>query len=258
MTAFIRRWLERYLKPEIRRPRFVLFASDFVAVYAIGDVHGSVELLRHAYEKIIEDRSEVTGRKLVVFLGDYVDKGPDSKAVLEFLCEPVREGMHHVCLCGNHDAEFFRFLQDPKSNLGWLDFGGVDTLRSYGVDAKHILKNGGGPDVLHRTVCQAIPDQHIDFLSSLPTMLKVGDMVFVHAGVRPGIPLVEQTDHDLLWIREPFLTEGPKLPLFVFHGHTVTAKPDFGKRRVGIDTGAFATGRLTVLKLSQGTVSMLE
>ncbi|WP_240539053.1 metallophosphoesterase [Rhizobium tumorigenes] len=217
-----------------------------------------MELLRKAYESILKDRPAVTGRKLVVFLGDYVDKGPDSKAVLEFLCQPAREGVHHVCLCGNHDAEFFRFLQDPKSNLGWLEFGGVNTLRSYGIDTKHILKNGGGLKVLQRTVSQAIPAQHIEFLSSLPTMLKVGDIVFVHAGVRPGISLTEQTDHDLLWIREPFLTEGPMLPLFVLHGHTVTARPAFGNRRVGIDTGAYATGRLTVIKLSQGTVSMLQ
>jgi serine/threonine protein phosphatase 1 len=256
--ALIRRLFEKFVKRESRRARLVLSLADFSAIYAIGDVHGCIGLLRSAYDHILQDMPAMPGRKLVVFLGDYVDRGPDSKAVLEFLCQPSLGDIDHICLCGNHDAEFLRFLHNPKANLSWLGFGGMETLRSYGIDAKHILKSGGGPDALDRTVRQAIPADHVHLLACLPTMLEVGNLVFVHAGVRPGIPLAEQTDQDLMWIRDPFLHDGPKLPLLVVHGHTVSPQPVFGTRRVGIDTGAFATGRLTVLKLSQGKADILQ
>lgn len=256
--AFIRRLFEKFEKLESRRPRLVLSPLDYSAIYAVGDVHGCIDLLRSAYDRILEDRPDMPGRKLVVFLGDYVDRGPDSKAVLEFLRQPDTDEVEHVCLCGNHDNEFCRFLQDPQANLGWLGFGGAETLRSYGIDVKHILKSGGGPTVLERTVRQAVPAEHALLLSALPSMLEVGNLVFVHAGIRPGIPLPQQTDHDLMWIREPFLSRGPGLPLLVVHGHTISPEPVFGTRRVGIDTGAFATGRLTVLRLSQGKADILQ
>ncbi|MBO9099408.1 serine/threonine protein phosphatase [Rhizobium sp. K1/93] len=253
-----RRLLERSASKENRRPRMRLDPLRFSAIYAIGDVHGCMGLLRKAYDRILQDDPPSPGKKLVVFLGDYVDRGEDSKAVLEFLTRPCTEGVEHVCLCGNHDAEFFRFLLNPKATMSWLEFGGVETLASYGIDADHILKSGGGLPVLDRVVKQAVPAHHMSLLASLPIMLEVGRLVFVHAGIRPGVPLVEQTDHDLLWIREPFLTSGPKLPVFVFHGHTVQPEPTFGPRRVAIDTGAYATGRLTVLRISEGKIRVLH
>lgn len=258
MMALIRRLWAKLVKTETRRPRLRLEFSDFAAIYAIGDIHGCVTLLRNAYENILRDMPAERGKKLVVFLGDYVDRGPDSKAVLEFLCQPSAEGVDHIYLCGNHDAEFLRFLREPKSNMGWLGFGGLETLRSYGIDAKHVMKNGGGASVLDRIVKQAVPAYHLELLASLPTMLEVGNLVFAHAGIRPGTELANQTDQDLMWIREPFLSEGPTLPVLVIHGHTIKQEPDFGTRRVGIDTGAFATGRLTVLKLSQRNVDILQ
>lgn len=142
--------------------------------------------------------------------------------------------------------------------MGWLDFGGAETLRSYGIDAEHTLKDGGGQAALFRMVEEAVPEQHIQFLETLPTMLTVGKLVFVHAGVRPGVPLENQTDEDLMWIREPFLSDGPQLSSLVIHGHTVTPEPSFASGRVGIDTGAYATGRLTVLRISQGKASILQ
>lgn len=248
----------RFTKAEVHRPRLKLEPSDFAAIYAIGDIHGCITLMRSAYDNVLRDIPSGPGKKLVIFLGDYVDRGPDSKAVLEFLCQPSIEGVVHIALCGNHDAEFLSFLREPKINMGWLGFGGLETLRSYGVDAMHIMKNGGGASVLERTVKQAVPATHVDLLASLPTMLEIGQLVFAHAGVRPEIALNEQTDEDLMWIREPFLSKGPKLPVLVIHGHTISSEPDFGTRRVGIDTGAFATGRLTVLKFSQGKVAILQ
>lgn len=162
------------------------------------------------------------------------------------------------CICGNHDFEFLRFLRDTRNNMGWLDFGGIETLRSYGIDAEHTLKGGGGPAALVRMVEEAVPQQHIRFLEAIPTMLTVGKLVFVHAGIRPGVPLENQVDDDLMWIREPFLTDGPQIASLVVHGHTPTKEPSFGSSRVGIDTGAFATARLTVLRICQGKASILQ
>lgn len=120
------------------------------------------------------------------------------------------------------------------------------------------MKSGGGLPVLTRVISETVPEHHVRLLESMPTMLTVGKLVFVHAGIRPGIALDKQTDDDLMWIREPFLTDGPKLPFLVVHGHTITQEPVFASGHVGIDTGAFATGRLTVLRISQGKASILQ
>jgi serine/threonine protein phosphatase 1 len=240
------------------RPRIKIKPSDFPVVYAIGDIHGCLELLNTAHDKILLDASTSPGQKLVVFLGDYVDKGPNSKAVLDFLIQSPPEDVVQVCVCGNHDAEFLKFLQNPKSNMGWLGFGGADTLRSYGVDVEHILKKGGGLEALERMVKQAVPIAHVDFLATLPTLVEIGALIFVHAGLRPGVSLEKQTEQDLMWIREPFLSVGPDEPWLVVHGHTAEPRPVYGKRRIGIDTGAFVTGRLTVLKISGGKATLLE
>lgn len=258
MISFFRRLFDKIEKTDVQRPRIELDAADYGAIYAIGDIHGCMSLLRAAYERIQQDEPGVPGKKLVVFLGDYVDRGLASRAVLDFLSRPTADDVKHVCICGNHDFEFLRFLRDTRNNMGWLDFGGIETLRSYGIDAEHTLKGGGGQAALIRMVEEAVPEHHVRFLESIPTMLVVGKLVFVHAGIRPGVPLENQTDEDLMWIREPFLTEGPQLPSLVVHGHTPTKEPTFSAGRVGIDTGAFATGRLTVLRICQGKASILQ
>ena len=258
MISFFRHLIEKFEKTDEQRPRVELNLSDFSAIYAIGDIHGCMGLLQTVYNRILEDQPGISGRKLVVFLGDYVDRGTSSQAVLDFLSRPTSDEVQHICICGNHDLEFLRFLRDAKSNMGWLGFGGEETLRSYGIDAEHILRSGGGLAVLTRVVGEAVPKHHVRFLESMPTMLTVGKLIFVHAGIRPGVPLDKQTDEDLMWIREPFLTDGPKLPFLVVHGHTITPEPVFASGHVGIDTGAFATGRLTVLRICQGKASILQ
>ncbi|MBO9136774.1 serine/threonine protein phosphatase [Rhizobium sp. B230/85] len=258
MFAFFKSLFESPETAEEQRGRPRLDAADFSAIYAVGDVHGCMGLLKEAYARIVADNEDQSGQKLVVFLGDYVDRGMSSRAVLDFLSRQSPEGLYHVCLCGNHDLEFLRFLRDPKNNMGWLNFGGLETLRSYGIDAEHTLKGGGGQSGLLRMVKEAVPDRHVRFLADLPSMLVVGKLVFAHAGIRPGVPLEKQTDEDLMWIREPFLARGPEMPFVVVHGHTVCSEPSFSSGRVGIDTGAYSTGRLTVLKIRRGKAKTLR
>ena len=258
MLNYLKRLLGKIEKEEAKRTRLQLNASDFSAIYAIGDIHGCMSLLRAAYGRILADNKEQLGPKLIVFLGDYVDRGPSSRAVLDFLCKPNTTNVHHVCICGNHDYEFLRFIRDPRNNMAWLNFGGIETLRSYGIDAEHALKAGGGQAGLFRMVEEAVPVRHIQFLERIPTMLTLGKLVFVHAGIRPGIALQDQSDEDLMWIREPFLSDGPGIPSVIVHGHTVTREPQFTSGRVGIDTGAYSTGRLTVLKLAKGKALILQ
>jgi serine/threonine protein phosphatase 1 len=202
------------------RGRVSFNAAEFSAIYAIGDVHGCYELLLKAENRILEDAADSAGTVLVILLGDYVDRGP-----------PV---------------------------VGeWLRFAGPETLTSYGLDAAYLLRHGG-PGAFAAALAQAVPDHHRRLLEEMPVMATIGSFVFVHAGVRPGIPLPEQRDRDLVWIREPFLANGPQLPFVVIHGHTPAATPFVGQGRIGIDTGAFATGRLTVLKIAGGRAGFLE
>ncbi|WP_454850780.1 metallophosphoesterase family protein [Rhizobium binxianense] len=239
------------------RGRVSFNAVEFSAIYAIGDVHGCYELLLNAEQRILEDAADSPGAVLVILLGDYVDRGPHSCEVLEHLCRPANPKMVRVTLCGNHEEGFLRLLQAPAVVAEWLRFAGPETLTSYGLDAAYILRHGG-PGAFAAALGQAVPDHHRRLLEEMPVMATIGSFVFVHAGVRPGIPLAEQRDRDLVWIREPFLANGPQLPFVVIHGHTPAATPFVGQGRIGIDTGAFATGRLTVLKIAGGRAGFLE
>lgn len=239
------------------RARPSLDMADFSAIYAIGDVHGCYDLLLNAEQRILEDAAGFPGAILVILLGDYVDRGPHSREVLEHLCGPTHPQMVRITLCGNHEEGFLKLLQNPAVVTEWLRFAGPETLASYGLDVAYILRHGG-PGAFATALAQAVPDQHRRLLEELPVMLTVGSFVFVHAGIRPGVPLPEQRDQDLVWIREPFLEKGPQLPFIVIHGHTPATMPFVGQGRIGIDTGAFATGKLTVLKIAEGRAGFLE
>lgn len=239
------------------RRRLRLDPAEFSAIYAIGDVHGCYEALIRAKQIIYDDSAKYSGPVLLVLLGDYIDRGAQSKEVIEHLSRPVTGKITQIALCGNHDDEFLRLIGDPNYFFSWRRFAGVKTLNSYGIDPAYLLRYGGIL-ALGRAINDAIPVHHKNLLANLPSMLTVGDIVFVHAGIRPGIPLSEQQDHDLLWIREPFLTQGPDLPLSVVHGHTPVERPFFGNGRIAIDTGAFSTGRLTVLRIVDGRATALS
>ncbi|MGY5808621.1 metallophosphoesterase family protein [Rhizobium sp. LEGMi198b] len=259
MTGLIDQLFGRRAAKSIEpRSRIDLTAEGYTAIYALSDIHGCYDALIEAERHIVADAVTIPGRKLLMFLGDYVDRGPRSNDVLQHLCEPPPVGFDRYILCGNHDDVFLKFLDDPRANSHWLEFGAVQTLASYGVDVEYLLlEEGRSIEELCETVLQAMPPAHVELLRSLPIAIIIGPLLFVHAGVRPAIPLEQQTDEDLIWIRDPFLSEGPQLPVLVVHGHTPTARPDFGNHRIGIDTAAAMGGSLTVLKIAAGECSIL-
>jgi serine/threonine protein phosphatase 1 len=221
-------------------------------VYAVADIHGEAGLLCRMLAAIRSDAgSHPPARTLVVFLGDYIDRGPDSWGVLERLTGDPLPGMAVRFLLGNHEAVMLDFLAGGAVGAEWLRFGGLETLASYGIAAV------GAPTParlaqLRDELAARLPPRHAAFLQGLEQSCTVGDYAFVHAGIRPGRPLEAQIPEDLLWIREPFLSD-PRLhgPVIV-HGHTVTPAPEQRPNRIGLDTGAYATGVLTALRL-EGT-----
>ncbi|THF53620.1 metallophosphoesterase family protein [Allorhizobium terrae] len=239
------------------RPRLAFDGQEFSTIYAVGDVHGCYVELLEAECRILQDASLRDGRKLVVMLGDYVDRGPSSKRVIEHLMKPLPPQFERVSLCGNHDDAFCDFIENPSLGRGWLDFGAAATLYSYGLDIDQALQKAGGFEGLRPQLSAAIPSSHYYWLKALPVMLTVGPIVFVHAGVKPGLVLDEQTDQDLMWIREPFLSRGPELPYTVVHGHTPTDAVSFGKNRIGVDTAAYASGHLSVVCIANGQAQVI-
>lgn len=242
--------------PLHRRPR-VRISTPYALIYVVPDVHGCYEELVDAEQRIVEDASAFgDARRLVVMLGDYVDRGPRSADVVEHLCRGDFQGFDRLCLCGNHDDVMLQFMADPERHAEWLDFGGDVTLLSYGLDVADLFRRGRYRAVRDAAL-EAIPREHLEFLASLPTLAVYGRIVFAHAGLRPGVTLSEQTDEDLMWIREPFLSQGAGAAVTVIHGHTVSVRPDIGPNRLGIDTGAYASGRLSVLRIARGGAALI-
>lgn len=218
-------------------------------IYAIGDVHGCLDLLHEVEDRILAEATKTAGMKLVVMIGDYIDRGPDSEGVLEHLCKKLPAPLYRIALCGNHDDAFLKFLNNPDGDLTWMSYGGDMTLQSYGIDPGYWLNIDPSGAQMRKTALARVPASHQRFLENAPVSLTMGDFCFVHAGVVPGRPFEKQRDHDLMWIREPFLTRGPESDKTVIHGHTPTEDISFGKGRIGIDTGAFMTGKLSVLRI---------
>jgi serine/threonine protein phosphatase 1 len=254
---FSRRRPARSIRPRRRRIDLGINPPSY-PIYAIGDVHGCIDELRDAEARIAHDMSENRRPGMVILLGDYVDRGPASSHVLEHLIRPSEHGLRRIALCGNHDDIFMRFVDDPERYSEWLGMGGEQTLLSYGLDPYQFGARGKKRGTrFGDLLMEAVPVPHRKFLANLPVSLTIGKLVFVHAGLRPGIPLKQQTEEDMLWIRDAFLATGPQLPLLVIHGHTPQPEPDFGPGRIGIDTGAYYSGRLTVLKIDGGRFSFL-
>jgi serine/threonine protein phosphatase 1 len=220
-------------------------------VYAIGDVHGCLDTLDALLSSISDDCGSWSGESHLVFVGDLIDRGPDSAGVVERLVRSDLPCDRHAFLMGNHEeAMLDSWNGDMQTLHGWLSYGGRETLESYGVerDATYRL----GPDLVIK-MRAAIPKSHMKFIRSFADQVRIGDYLFVHAGIRPGIPLKEQDSYDLRWIRDEFLKdEDTNHGVVVVHGHTISHEPEIRSNRIGIDTGCYATGRLTALVL-EGT-----
>jgi len=232
-------------------------APEDCRVYAVGDIHGRVDLLERMHELIeIDAREKPVQRMVVVYLGDYVDRGPHSYAVVELLVkEPLRArlaNLETVHLLGNHEALLLGFLENPDITEVWFMNGGDVTLRSYGVDPWQSAASDNFAQGLRRAFLNRVPPSHLSFLRNLPLSHEEGDYLFVHAGVRPGIALGAQEAEDLIWIREEFLNSDEDFGRVIVHGHTPQRNPQSRANRIGIDTGAVYGGKLTSVVL-EGT-----
>lgn len=227
-------------------------------IYAIGDVHGHLDLLRHMHGRIAAeiDRDRPADWR-IVHLGDYVDRGPDSKGVLDFLIEAcAADSLRITALAGNHDVGFLDFLAEPSADGLFARNGGIETARSYGVELD--FRTPGTLRIGHKALLRAVPEAHLRFLRELRVSAEFGDYFFCHAGIRPGIPLEKQSADDLVWIRREFLDYEDLHPKVVVHGHTPAAAAEVKPNRINIDTGAFFTGRLTALAVEGRKKYLLE
>lgn len=215
-------------------------------IYAIGDIHGRLDLLERAIDAIHRDVDEHGPAALTVTLGDYVDRGPDSRGVIDRLIDnPFPTS--YIALKGNHETLLADFLADPATGAFWRQQGGGQTLQSYGIRIGGLT--GSSFEAARRQLEAALPASHVQFLGSLPISLSHGRYFFCHAGVRPGVPLDRQSEEDLLWIRDDFLSSTKPFGKIVVHGHTPVPEPEVLPNRISIDTGAFMTGRLTCVVL---------
>jgi serine/threonine protein phosphatase 1 len=223
-------------------------SNDDLRLYVIGDIHGRSDLLDRMVDEIHRDlENHESGESLTVTLGDYVDRGPDSRGVLDRLARnpfPTR----YIALKGNHETLFETFLRDSSVGPSWRGLGGLETLHSYGVRVAELML-GTGYDQASGALRAAVPEEHLRFLSSLEPSLTVGNYFLCHAGVRPGVSLARQSLDDLLWIRDEFLDSKTDFGKIVIHGHSPTDWPEVLPNRINIDTGAYATGRLTCIAI---------
>ena len=219
-------------------------SSEPRRIYAIGDIHGCRDLLDRMIEAIRGDlAAHPVDHALTVTLGDYVDRGPDSRGVVERLAgNPFPT--EYVALKGNHEEMLAAFLRDPSAGGDWSRNGGLETLHSYGIDVGPMMR-GRACGAVAALFEKALPPAHRAFFASLRVCLSLGRYFFCHAGVRPGVAFAQQREHDLLWIRDPFLRDRTGFGKIVVHGHTPSLLPEIRPNRINVDTGAFITGRLT-------------
>ncbi len=233
----------------VAREATALTGREDALIYAVGDIHGCTRELDELHKLIAEDaahRRQGQARPVIlVYVGDYVDRGPDSAGVIERLLGPAPvSGAERIYLRGNHEDAMLAFLNDADVGAEWLDYGGLETLKSYGVTP------GGGALwrlKLSEGLAEKLPASHKRFLETLRDRWSYGAYGFVHAGIRPGLAWEAQKTDDLLWIREPFLSSRTRFDRKIVHGHTITETPDIRPNRIGIDTGAFHSGVLTAL-----------
>jgi serine/threonine protein phosphatase 1 len=230
-------------------------------VYAVGDIHGCYDLMTGLLAQIVTDADRASNRRpIVIFCGDYVDRGPDSAKVVEALVWlQKRTDLEVRLLKGNHEQALLDFLERPEKAGPWIAYGGAATLSSYGVEPPSADADEPGYIQARDQLLEKMPSSHLRLLQHLELMLSVGDYAFVHAGVRPGTALDKQTEADLLWIRADFIDREHAFEKIIVHGHTWAGDwPDIQPHRVGIDTGAYATDVLTAVRLEDGEMEILQ
>lgn len=220
-----------------------LFPFDGPA-YAVGDIHGCLAAYRHLETLILKDAEQFDTAPTIILLGDIVDRGPQTAALMDHLIARQRSGLRVICLRGNHEEMMLDFLANPEANMNWLDFGGFETLASYGIDTTNLMRMSGRK--LQQILAAHIPKNHIDFLKNTLPGLQAGQFLLTHAGADCEKPLTEQSLPALLWG-----SAGQVAPndLILIHGHYVLDAPMISARCFSIDTGAYLNGRLTCLRI---------
>ncbi len=232
--------------------------TDYRCIYAVGDVHGRIDLLLDLEAKIQADATvHCDGPRAICYLGDYVDRGPDSAAVLDHLGAPPKDGFDRVFLKGNHEQRMIDFMLDPGAGAYWTKTGGRETLSSFGIEIDDDLQAVDWRQTRNSLV-MAIKANQLRFLICLDHSFIWRDYLFVHAGIRPGVPLAQQELDDLLNIREPFSSSIADFGCRVVHGHDSHEEPEIRKNRINIDTKAWASGRLTCAVIMEAGVSLLS
>lgn len=231
-------------------------APDGLRIYAVGDVHGCLVELKRLVEAINHDRKNHNGPATFIFLGDLVDRGPDSAGVIDFLLSNPLPNGETIFLMGNHE-EFLLGCYDGATDrqADWLRHGGIDTLASYGIPREAVFSRDFD---LVAAMRHAIPEEHADFLRKFRNSAIFGDYFFAHAGIRPGVPLDEQAPHDLRWIRSEFTSSTADHGVVVVHGHSVVPNVERRPNRIGVDTGCYRTGRLSAVVLTGDGISVIS
>ncbi|MDR3375053.1 MAG: metallophosphoesterase family protein [Ancalomicrobiaceae bacterium] len=234
-------------------------AAGAGVIYVVGDIHGRLDLLRSIEDLIAADIESGTGKSpLICYLGDYVDRGPQSAEVIEWLSSRRPGRVKRVFLKGNHEDRMLAFLADPAAHgPAWLQYGGRDAFESYQIDLP-AAPNTRDWDDARTELARRLPGSHADFLSNLRVAFRWRAYLMVHAGLDPDFSLEQQPQRALMWIRDPFLKSERDWGMRVVHGHVMVEEPVFRPNRINIDTGAWRTGRLTCLVLGDGVPRILQ
>ncbi len=236
-------------------------APDGQCIYAIGDIHGRCDLLSELLDKIDADAADLPSGTdiIVIFLGDYIDRGLQSRQVIDLLMSDRLQAYQTVFLMGNHEESLLRFREMPEFGREWARFGGGETLFSYGVQPPQgRARNAAGAwQPAWEQFRENFPDEHLEFYQNMTHYITIGDYFFVHAGLRPDVAIKDQTVEDMLWIRDAFLSDQAPFPYLVVHGHSVTHTPFLDDRRMGLDTGAFSTGILSAGKFFETSIEVI-
>jgi len=243
LRGFARRWFTAESAQPVNP-----CVADRERIYCIGDIHGRLDLLLELHELILRDSCHYTGDKTLVYLGDYIDRGDDSRGVVDLLIESPLQDFNPVYLRGNHEQSLLDFLEYPEAVAAWLNFGGRAALHSYGIALPMHVPSAALVDIRDE-LQRRLPKSHLKFYGDLQLIHVQGSYCFVHAGIRPGVPLPEQRNEDLLWIRDDFTQSKTIHEHIVVHGHTISNEVEIHTNRIGIDTGAYASGVLTCLVL---------
>ncbi len=250
---FTRLFKKTKARPPARSP-------DDCVVWAVGDIHGRSDLSGPLIAAIRADlMNSPVSRKVIVFLGDHVDRGPDSRGVLDQIVAVIADPALEVhTLRGNHEERMEAFLDQPDLGPGWCDYGGREALMSYGVVPPVMKGDAEGWAAASTALRDALPDSHVRLLKNQASSVAIGDYFFAHAGARPGVALEDQSPDDLMWIRQPFLESTAVFDKVVVHGHTPTDTVESDARRIGVDTGAYGTNILSAVRLEGETRAVLQ